>query len=103
MTGVQTCALPISTLFSALAASGGGAPAYADACQPDDPCAAAQSGQIAPLSRFLGTIRQATGGGTPVGSQLCQSGGQLVYQIQVIVGGRQMTLRINAVTGAPMN
>jgi hypothetical protein len=87
-----------------VAAGGGAAPALAQGgCQPVDPRAAAQSGQIAPLSNFLGSIRQATGGGTPIGSQVCQMGGRLVYRVQVMVGGRQMTINIDAATGAPVN
>ena len=78
--------------------------AFAQAgCQPVDPRLAAQSGQVAPLSRFLGSIRQATGGGTPIGSQICQMGNRLVYRVQVMVGGRQVTINIDAVSGAPLN
>lgn len=92
-----------AALLVAAAAGGIATPARADACQPVDPRLAAQSGQIAPLSRFLGIIRQATGGGIPVTSQLCQSGGRLIYRVQVIIGGRQVILSIDAASGAPMN
>jgi hypothetical protein len=91
-------------LAAALAAGGAPGPAVAQsACQPVDPRMAAQSGQVAPLSRFLGSIRQATGGGTAIGSQLCQIGGRLVYRVQVIIGGRQVTIDIDASSGARMN
>ena len=92
----------VATLAAGVA--GGAVPALAQGgCQPVDPRMAAQSGQIAPLSSFLGAIRQATGGGVAVGSQLCQSGGRLVYRVQVMIGGRQVTINIDAVSGAPMN
>ena len=93
-----------ATLLTALAVDGGAAPALAQGgCQPVDPRVAGQSGQIAPLSSFLGSIRQQTGGGTPIGSQVCQMGGRLIYRVQVMVGGRQVTINIDAATGAPVN
>jgi uncharacterized membrane protein YkoI len=94
----------LALIVGAALSAGAAVPALAQGgCQPVDPRTAAQSGQIAPLSRFLDSIRQATGGGTPIGSQVCQMGGRLVYRVQVIIGGRQVTIDIDAATGARVN
>ncbi len=53
------------------------------------------------LSDFLGAIRAMTGGGTPVRACLLQIGGRLVYEVKVQVGGKVVTVRIDAATGAP--
>jgi uncharacterized membrane protein YkoI len=53
------------------------------------------------LSDFLGIIRAMTGGGVIVNACLRQAGGGLVYELKVQVGGKVITVRIDAATGAP--
>jgi hypothetical protein len=53
------------------------------------------------LSDFLGTIRAMTGGGVVVWACLHQVGGRYVYEVKVQVGGKVVTLSIDAATGAP--
>jgi len=59
-----------------------------------------QSGQVQPLSAFLGQIRsqvdQVLGGG----AQLCTVNGRLKYRVQVLIQGRATTLWVDAQTGA---
>ncbi len=70
------------------------APAYADACLP--PSKAPRG-----LADFLGAIRAMTGGGVVVSACLRQANGGMVYVVKVQVGGRVVTVTIDAATGAP--
>ena len=69
-------------------------PVSADACLP--PSQAPRG-----LSEFLGAIRAMTGGGVVVSACLLQGGGGLIYDVKVQVGGKVITVRIDAATGAP--
>ena len=71
------------------AVSAASLPAYADACLPPSQ---APTG----LSEFLGVIRAMTGGGVVVGACLQRGGGGLVYVVKVQVGGKVITVRIDA-------
>ncbi len=53
------------------------------------------------LSDFLPLIRAMTNGGVVVSACLMQAGGGLIYEIKVQIGGRVVTLRLDAATGAP--
>jgi hypothetical protein len=86
-------------LLAAMAA--GPSPAAAQTCySAAQTRAAVQSGQVQPLSAFLGEIRgqvdQVLGGG----AQLCMVNGRLKYGVQVLVQGRATTLWVDAQTGA---
>ena len=78
-----------------VAVSAAALPAYAaDSCLP--PSQAPRG-----LSDFLGLIRAMTGGGVVVHACLRQAGGGLVYDVKVQIGGKVVTLRFDAATGAP--
>ncbi len=53
------------------------------------------------LSSFLPLIRAMTNGGVVVHACLLQVGGHLVYDLKVQIGGKVVTVRIDAATGAP--
>ena len=80
----------------------GAAPAAAQAClSQGEVQAAVQSGQAVSLATFLGAINAATGGGEVLSSpMLCNVGGQLVYVVNVLSGGKVTRLNVNAQTGA---
>lgn len=63
--------------------------------------AAAQNGQIVPLSRVLSSIRSAGRGEILPPPQLCDSGGQFVYLVNVLSRDGQVTrLTVDAASGA---
>lgn len=63
--------------------------------------AAAQNGQIVPLSRVLSSIRSAGRGEILPPPQLCDSGGQFVYVVNVLSRDGQVTrLTVDAASGA---
>ncbi len=53
------------------------------------------------LGDFLGLIRSMTGGGVVVNACLQKVGDRYIYDVKVQIGGRVMTVRIDAATGAP--
>jgi hypothetical protein len=87
---------PAIGLAMMLALSASALPAHAggDGCLPP---ARAPRG----LSDFLGQIRALTGGGAVVHACLKQVGNRYVYEVKVQIGGRVVTLNIDAATGAP--
>jgi hypothetical protein len=76
--------------------------AYADGClSPGEARAAAQSGQIVPLSRIIGQIRAAANGEILPPPQLCNVGGRYVYLVNVLTRGGQVTrLTVDASSGS---
>jgi multidrug efflux pump subunit AcrA (membrane-fusion protein) len=98
--------LPALFLVIGLLAAGpvgvGPSPAAAQSCySPAQARAAVQAGKIPnipSLANFLGQIRAR--GYDVLGGQLCDVGGRLVYKVQVLIGGRQKTLNVDAFTGA---
>jgi hypothetical protein len=63
--------------------------------------AAAQSGQILPLSRILSSIRSAGRGEILPPPQLCDSDGQYVYVVNVLSRDGQVTrITVDAASGA---
>ena len=75
--------------------------AFADGClSPGDARAAAQSGQIVPLSRVIGQIRAAANGEILPPPQLCNIGGRYVYLVNVLTRDGQVTrLTVDASSG----
>jgi hypothetical protein len=59
-------------------------PALADCLSPGQARAAAQQGQIVPMSSLIGGIRTAAGGEILPPPQLCESGGRYIYIINVL-------------------
>ena len=57
----------------------------------------AQSGQVVPLSSVLGQIRQSGQIVSP--PTLCDTGGRLIYFLDVLVGGRVIRLQVDGRTG----
>jgi uncharacterized membrane protein YkoI len=76
--------------------------AYAAGClSARDARAAVQSGQASPLSKMLSRIRSAAGGEIVPPPQLCEQGGRLVYIVNVLSPGGQVTrLTVDAVSGS---
>jgi hypothetical protein len=63
--------------------------------------AAVQNSQALKLSSFLGQIRAAVPGGEIQGiPALCDYGGRLVYQVNVLSGGQVTRVTVDAQTGA---
>jgi hypothetical protein len=62
--------------------------------------AAVQSGQARPLSNFLAALQARYGGQVTGSPQLCQGGGGLSYLVTLIVRGKVLQVRVNALTGA---
>ncbi len=83
-------------LVMLLAMSASALPAHAagDGCLP--PSRAPRG-----LSDFLGQIRALTGGGAVGHACLRQVGSRYVYEVKVQIGGRVITVNIDAATGAP--
>jgi len=75
--------------------------AFADGClSPGEARAAAQNGQIVPLSRVIGQIRAAANGEILPPPQLCNIGGRLVYLVNVLTREGQVTrLTVDASSG----
>jgi len=76
--------------------------AFADGClSPGEARAAAQSGEIVPLSRIIGQIRAAADGEILPPPQLCNVGGRFVYLVNVLTRGGQVTrLTVDASSGS---
>jgi uncharacterized membrane protein YkoI len=63
--------------------------------------AAVQNGQVAPLGQILAGVRAAAPGKIVSTPQLCQFGGQYVYQVTVLKGNGQVTrLTVDAASGS---
>ena len=76
----------------------GFAPRQAPGCfSPGEVRSLAQSGQVVPLSSVLGQIRQSGQIVSP--PTLCDSGGRLIYFLDVLVGGRVIRLQVDGRTG----
>ena len=86
----------------ALVAAGAPPAALAGGClSQGEARAAAQSGQILPMSRVIRKIEKAGGGQILPPPQLCIVGGQYVYVVNVLTGNGQVTrLSVDATTGA---
>jgi hypothetical protein len=86
--------------FPDLGLPGGQALAQADGCLgPDAARVEVQNGAAQPFSRFRGQVA-AQAGGEVLSADLCRSGGRLVYQVSVLVGGRQVVnLTVDAQSG----
>lgn len=102
-TAVLTGAAPASAqLFPSLGLSGGAGPALAQASGclgPDAARVEVQNGAAQPFSRFRSQVA-AQAGGEVLSADLCRSGGRLVYQVSVLVGGRQVVnLTVDAQSG----
>jgi uncharacterized membrane protein YkoI len=66
-----------------------------------DARAAVQSGQAAPLSQMLGSIRSAAGGEIVPPPMLCRQGSRLVYVVNVLLpGGKVKKLTVDAASGS---
>ena len=86
----------------ALASAGAGPPAFAQGCvSTSEARAAAQAGEIAPLSQILGSLRGAVEGKVLPTPELCKSGGRYVYRVNVLApDGRVVRVVVDAATGA---
>jgi len=74
------------------------APRQAPGCfSPGEVRSLAQSGQVVPLSSVLGQIRQSGQIVSP--PTLCDTGGRLIYFLDVLVGGRVIRLQVDGRTG----
>ena len=63
--------------------------------------AAVAQGQVAPLSRILGAIKQAAPGQILPSPSLCRSGDRYVYRLNVLTSGNRVTrLTVDAASGA---
>jgi uncharacterized membrane protein YkoI len=99
--------IKVFRVFSTVALSLGilaavsGSHVFAQGCLSSrDARAAAQAGQVLPLSRMLKQIRSAAGGEILPPPQLCDSGGRLVYFVNVLTSGGQVTrLTVDAASG----
>ncbi len=100
MTRVLSSLLLALTLWAAAAVTP--APALAQgACYSDAQTrAAVQSGQARPLSNFLAALESRYGGQVTGNAQLCPGGAGLTYLVTLIVRGKVMQVRVNALTGA---
>jgi uncharacterized membrane protein YkoI len=93
--------LLILALAAALAALGTTGAAAADCLSPNQARAAAQQGQVQPMSSLIGSIRAATGGEILPPAQLCQSGGRFVYVVNVLQpNGQVRRITVDAASGA---
>jgi hypothetical protein len=74
--------------------------AQAEGCLgPDAARVEVQNGAAQPFSRFRGQVAAQTGGEV-LSADLCRSNGRLVYQVSVLVGGRQVVnLTVDAQSG----
>lgn len=76
----------------------GPAPRQAPGCfSPGEVRSLAQSGQVVPLSSVIGQIRQSGQIVSP--PTLCDTGGRLIYFLDVLVGGRVIRLQVDGRTG----
>jgi hypothetical protein len=77
-------------------------PALAEGClSPGQARAAAQSGEIVPLSQIIGQIRSAARGEILPPPQLCSVGGRFVYIVNVLTRDGQVTrLTVDAASGS---
>jgi uncharacterized membrane protein YkoI len=92
--------LLIVALGMALAASGSAGAAAADCLSPNQARAAAQQGQVQPMSSLIGSIRAAAGGEILPPAQLCQSGGRYVYVVNVLKpNGQVRRITVDAASG----
>ena len=78
----------------------GAGPAAADQClSQSETWAAVQKGQAVEFSRFYGRLLGKVD--KVLGAQLCDAGGHLVYEVQVVVAGRASTITLDSRSGAP--
>ena len=78
----------------------GPVPRQAPGCfSPGEVRSLAQSGQVVPLSSVLGQIRQSPGGQIVSPPTLCDTGGRLIYFLDVLVDGRVIRLQVDGRTG----
>ena len=95
-------AAPVSAqFFPNLALPGlGQSLAQADGCLgPDAARVEVQNGAAQPFSRFRGQVA-AQAGGEVLTADLCRFNGRLIYQVSVLVGGRQVVnLTVDAQSG----
>ncbi len=91
--------LPIA-LAAALMLGAAGPSLAQDGCLgPDAARVEVQNGSAQPFSQFRGQVAAQTGGEV-LSADLCRSGGRLVYQVSVLVGGRQVVnLTVDARSG----
>jgi uncharacterized membrane protein YkoI len=90
----------ILALAAALAGPAFAGTAAADCLSPNQARAAAQQGQIVPMSSLIGSIKAAAGGEILPPPQLCQSGGRYVYIVNVLKpNGQVARLTVDAATG----
>jgi uncharacterized membrane protein YkoI len=98
---MKGCAL---ALFLGLALAGAGVvtPVSAQGCvSTSEARAAAQAGQVAPLSQILGSIGQAVHGKVLPTPELCKSGDRYVYRINVLADdGHVVRVVVDAASGA---
>jgi uncharacterized membrane protein YkoI len=72
----------------------------ADCLSPNQARAAAQQGQIMPMSSLIGSIKAAAGGEILPPPQLCQSGGRYVYIVNVLQpNGQVKRITVDAASG----
>lgn len=77
-----------------------GPAAAADCLSPNQARAAAQQGQILPMSSIIGSIKAAAGGEILPPPQLCQSGGRYVYIVNVLQpNGQVKKITVDAASG----
>ena len=92
--------LSMLALAAALAGSGLGGAAAADCLSPNQARAAAQQGQVVPLSSLIGNIKAAAGGDILPPAQLCQNGGRYVYIVNVLKpNGQVKKIVVDAASG----
>ena len=93
--------LPLAVALSLAGPTGqGAAPAAAQACLSDNEArAVVSSGQASPFQNFYGAVTAQAGDvqGIP---DLCNLGGQWVYKVKVLAGGKVTTVYVNAANGA---
>ena len=100
MKRILTAVVVAVGLLAAAPTAVGPSSAVAQECQEVNARSAVQKGLAKSLSGFLGKIASATGGGGPDAARLCNLGGRLMYDVQVLTGNnKQRRLWIDAITG----
>lgn len=89
--------LALAAALAVPAATGAGA---ADCLSPNQARAAAQQGEVMPMSSLIGDIKAAAGGEILPPAQLCQSGGRYVYIVNVLKpNGQVKKITVDAASG----
>ncbi|MBN8996493.1 MAG: PepSY domain-containing protein [Rhizobiales bacterium] len=92
--------LHVLALAAALAGTDTIGAVAADCLSPNQARAAAQQGQVMPMSSLIGNIKSAAGGEILPPAQLCKNGGRYVYVVNVLqANGQVKKITVDAASG----